>query len=780
MAPRESLAQTAIRCLNVASHNRKEGSTSYAPRYDAGSTVQPDSWLLEKCWQTLADSGFGSEAYSIAVLAELRHPLSPIKALHRMAKRSPLNPQVVTLVQNELLQARVKIFGDHLFAQTANQIDYILYAAASAALINETLFALSCLERLDQIPKAWDRVFVQPDLRQILAETIAIGGITPLTGNLIDKAILRYTESGAQFLQQTASATKMLPGANDQSSVIHPVLIRCVAALDFSVLGSLHSRKIASSVFAQAGHIEKMLEQVRTIATIQDAHRETNAMLNQRGGISPSNQRYNSRYRPADDVIEVSTSPGYSNLHSSAVQKSNVYNDTVRIAEMANTAAAERSRNFPVYRSSLIEADSSVIRQVSRTSADTDVDFLVYTLKAAIEQIDLEKIDATQRRTIINQLAALGLMSDGWTAAGATAALLTLGGLDEAIHVVEQIDPNDPTRIESVLALVKGLLDHGEIQLAQEQSQKALAWVARLPEVTPGRTLRRGLASTYIEHNLPEAALAILAGEQKEIEDTGSVGKRLSKRFFSGHWFRTEVTEEQLHADRVRLAAHLKQLTNQLAERHQHEQRASADLQMQEPYSAQKDGPQTQPSIAELSLFSEQVLPPELDKLIHTLSTWAPQLLDGEALIVFYRDSLLIPLLNAGKVRYAWGLLSHIREALLKLQSNKMPTRLQQIAQPMTEQIVALTRYESEIAQHSGGASEPHLAERTGSQAEAMTAYLIEFMASLWETSAEREIWPAIYAIEGCLSAIVTLFGPDPLVEIAQATVEQGALWGAR
>lgn len=760
MVPQESLAQTAIRCLNQAATHPADGSRT-APRYAAGNVGQPDSWLLNKCWQCLADAGYATETYSVAALAEIRQPLAPIKSLHRLAQQAYRSPPISSLVQSELAHARERVFGNLLFAESSDQIDYVLYAAASAAFIGETLFAISCLERLDQIPKSWDRVFVQPHLRQILADTVALSALTPLTNYLIDKALLYFGDSGAQFLQQVASSTQSLNGATD-AAARHPILMRCVMALRRAVLGSLHSRKVAASILAQAGEVDDVLEQIRTIAMIQDAHRETNALLDRRGGNAstasdePIQIRTSSVYNDTVPINNRTANGGTGNgsghetntsyQPGATTRDTKTLNDTVQIVEMATASAAERSRSFPVYRSSLSEHNSSVIRQISRTSADTDVDFLVYTLKGAIETLPLSELSEEKRRTLINQLAALGMMSDGWTAAGATSALLMLGGVEEALRVVHQIDSGDPTRIEGVLALVNGLLDLDEAGLAQTETKKALAWADKLPERSPIRTLRRGIANAYIEHNRPEIALSIL---EEEIPQESGWRHNLG-RFMSGRLFQEEMSDERLHTEQLRLAASLNALMNQMTEARQAV--ASQTQFNQAGASHSLDGKLIQ-------LPADSDLPPELDKLVRRLSGWAPAFLDGEALVTFYHDSLLIPLIKVGQMRYAWGLLPQLEEALLGLQSNKMPLRVAQVCQPLSALLVSLAR------------------DDESGQVETMTGYLMKFMVDLWSTCATRGTWATIYAIDGCLSAIVALFGPEPIIEIAQATVEQGALW---
>lgn len=719
MTFRNSLAQKAIECLHFASDHRSlNASGERTGSYAARKTVAPDTWLLERCWHVLTAEGYGTEALSVASMAEVRQPLAPMQALQRLARSAQTHPHVVPLVQNELLNARERLFSDHLFAEPTHQVDYLLYATAAAAFIDELHFATSCLERLDQLPKSWDRIFVHPELRQTLAEAVACIGLTTLTKQLMNQAIMYFSESGAQFLQQVATATHLVSAGKGARLLDH-----CVAVVQRAVLGSLHSRKVAASILARAGLVDELLEQIRTIATIQDAHRETNAMLNQRGSSRTATREEVRRRGGTDNSLD--------------------------IAEIATITASERSRAYPVHRSaSATHVDSSIVRQVSRTSADTDVDFLVYALKGAVESLDLAQLSADHRRILINQLAALGVMSDGWTAAGATAALLRLNGVQEAIDVVVQISPADPTRVEGVLALVQGLLDLGNVTAAQEQAVAALAWADELQEKTPGRTLQRELATLFVDHGLPEYALEFLSEEETERPEW----RHAMYRFLTGRWFGDDVSEEQLLTDRLRFAAYLKQMMAP-------EETTSQNGQNLTQENLQKEQPTFGDEAASVGFATlDGPLPNHIDQLARELSGWAAYYLDGEALVSFYLHSLLFPLLQAGRFRYAWGLLPHLKEAVLGLQSNKMAARIEQICQPMAEQ----------IAQSPQGQEAPVAAMQ-----ESLEAFLME----LWEECATRGVWPTIYAIEGALRSMVTLRGPETLVEIAEAATEEGMLW---
>lgn len=725
----DSLAETAIHCLYIATSDRAHSNGEQQTRSVASPTVvQPDSWLLEHCWQSLADAGFGNAALSVAAMAEYRQPLAPTRAIYRLASSSPHSFEASTLIQRELTDARERLFDSHLFAEATDQIDYLLYLGASAALISDLTFAISCLERLDQLPKSWDRIFVHPELRQILSESVSLIGPTPLVSDLIARAILLYSDAGAQFLQQVAAASKA-PG---HSTAILPL---CVAALKRAILGSLHSRKVAASVFAMAGEIDAVLEQVRTIATIQDAHRETSAPSGLRT-YHPQAGTHDNGYQVRGGTDNGTTFTGDSVTVPSGSAPSN---DVV--AEPVTSNRIVESPGFPVYRAGAsLRSNASPIRQVARQSADTDVDFLVYTLKGAVDSLPAADLAAAKRQVLINQLTVLGKMSDGWTAATAVSALLKLGGIQEAMEVIEEVEPRDPTRIEGILSLINGLLERKEYATAQEQAVKSMIWAASLPEKTPARTLNRGIASAFIEHDLPEIALQILDTDSPDERDW----RYAIRRLVTGRWFGDEFTDEQLYASRLKLAGYLHDL---------HVEHDSTAGQHQMNDSSNTSHPRTD---------VDDELPQHIDQIVRDLSGWAAYLLNGEALVSFYLNSLLYPLLRVGKTRYAWGLLPYFKDALLNLQSNKMASRIDQVCRPYAAQISANLDLDPE------------------GQGKSMEIHFNKFLGELWRESAKRGIWPTVYAIEGSLPSLIKLRGPEPIIEIAQATVEQGELWRMR
>jgi len=127
-----SLTQAAIDLLHAAS-----GATPEDPdvTVEERSIWQPDFWLMQRSWQALADLGVAQQA-------------------HRF-------PALKQLVAQELDQLSEKLFNPLIVSDEERQTERLLLAGASAALIQDDARALACLERLDQMPRAWGRVLAQ-------------------------------------------------------------------------------------------------------------------------------------------------------------------------------------------------------------------------------------------------------------------------------------------------------------------------------------------------------------------------------------------------------------------------------------------------------------------------------------------------------------------------------------------------------------------------------------------------------------------------------------------
>lgn len=700
-----SLAHFAIESLHSAATVQPDDAVRIT---EARGVWQPDSWLIHRCWQVLAEAGAANDALTIASMAEMRHPLAPFHALYTLAKQADSNPQLPQLVSHELVQMSARLFSPWVASEQTQQIERLLYASASASCIGDSSFAFACLERLDQFPRAWDRVIVHPEMRVVLADTITRVGLHPLTCYLMDTAIRDFQDAGAQFIQQIATTIQTRRSDRQQnaryaspntsqlktdieSGIIYGdeldvLMARCVKACRNTILTSIHSRRIAATVLAQAGLIDETLEQVHTIATIQDAHRETGSARASRS----------------------TTTSQYAGTEFRAGQSD--FNRRGRISG---------------------DSDGQILRQVERSRSDSDVDFLVHTIKSAIDVFPLDHATPQQRANVGKQVAALGALSDGWTAAGAAATLIKLGGVQDAIDVVEQVQ--DATHSEGAIEVVSGLLETGQDQFADMQAQAALTWARDRNERTPERAIIWGIADAYLDNDRADRAIQILA----VLDDVPNQRNAFS-RFFRGEWSADDsFTDEDLRSGKLRLRAFLQK------------EMQHADL----------NGAASSEATVETAAGFDAQISPQTDALIRELCGWAPQLLEGEALINFYLDGILEPLLAAGKSRYAWGLLPQLRDALLAVRGSKHAARVAQITKPLADRLDA------------------YAAQNDPAHTAAMRRRLEEFSVLLWQENARRGIWQAVYGIDGSLPMLLALEGPDALVEIANAAANEGALW---
>ena len=288
----QPLADAAINALTAAAQAQSPDSVVV----DERAVFRPDTWLLQCCWQSLADAGQVNQALCVARLAAPRQPLAPIHCLHRLSKQIDQHWGLANAVAAELGGMSFVLFGRPSGATTNVEAERLLYAAAAAANIGERQLAFACLERLDQFPKPWDSFIAHPDQRGMLAETILRVGPHPLTLGLLTNALRRFGDAGAHFvLEVTAGAAERLrrtapradgpPRSAPTSSVSTGKMARLLAVgvetFRNASLTSLHSRRLTATVFGQAGLVDEVLAQLTTIANVQAARREGGLSLRQ-------------------------------------------------------------------------------------------------------------------------------------------------------------------------------------------------------------------------------------------------------------------------------------------------------------------------------------------------------------------------------------------------------------------------------------------------------------------------------------------------------------------
>ena len=622
------LAQRAMEFLQIAARTERDESEGAG---DGRSIWEPDSWLMQRTWQELAEQGAVNEALTVASLQEMRNPLAPIQAIYRLAKRAADEPRLRSTVADELMALHVKLFGSWVVSDDTRQTERLLLAAASAVQIGDESLAFACLERLDQLPRGWDLVILRAELRAMLAETISALGLHPLTNYLITTAIRRHEEAGAEFLHQIVSRLQTTPSDFETSHREARLLRKCVETFQYATLSSLNSRRLAAIVFGRAGMIDDVLAQVTTMANVQEARRET--------GLTSSS------------------------------------------------------------------GDPHFLRQVTRPNANPDVDFQVYTLQQSIALMPVRQITREHRVLLAGRVAELAVQSDGWTAAGATSTLVGLGALKFAVDVVDYIAPGDPTRSEGVISLIRALLDVGNADQAREQVDKALVWLKDYAGRNPERATIWGVADVYLDYGHPDMALYLL--EQRH-EESPSFAERLRRMVRSG-W-----TDDILRDNRVRFRALL-----------------------------QREADWTS----------------ELNELYAQLRRWAPVLLDGEALITFYLDALLAPLLEDGQTTEAIKLLPDLATALGNSTGDKHSVHVRKACNKL-----------STILDQTPDGIPP---EVPGATSDALERFLEE----LWANDAHRSVWQIVHGVEGSLPLVYGLEGSRALVAIAESTANDGGLW---
>ncbi len=286
--------------------------------------------------------------------------------------------------------------------------------------------------------------------------------------------------------------------------------------------------------------------------------------------------------------------------------------DTMDI--MHNIMEAQRENALPVR-----DADDNLLRHVVRTGANTDVDFLVFTLQEALRALPVARHTDAAVRQMADRLVHLASRSDGWTAAGATAALIETGWLAEASAMVDKIPPEDTARSDAICVIVQGCLERKEPAQADAQVRKSWPWINQLQDENVKRQTIRRLAEAYVQAGYPQQGMALLA--------------RRSNPGFLQRLFRSTPKEpEEWHLNETWL-----ELLCQLR------------------------APQDKTAVSEKALMRRLV-------------ARAPVLLEGEALASFYLR-ILPNLLEAERWTYITDMLPGLQQALLQIKGMRHAVR---------------------------------------------------------------------------------------------------------
>ncbi len=397
-----------------------------------------------------------------------------------------------------------------------------------------------------------------------------------------------------------------------------------------------------------------------------------------------------------------------------------------QITIISNIQEARRETGIPAR-----ESEQFLLRQVKRPNANPDIDFQVYALKEAVESLPEEALTPARRMSLADRLADLGVRSDGWTAAAATSALLRIGAVHQAIDVVTRIDRRDPSRSEGVINLVRGLLALGEERDADTEAKKGLSWAQSLPERHPERITAWGLANVYLDYGKPHKALEILEQRRQP-----GWQQRLRKMFNNA------PTEEELREEGLRMRA--------------------ATL---------------------MGEGSRDTAAYHLERILR----WAPQILEGKALALFYTDSVLAPLLEGEHDALAWQVLPGLQQALVQIGGREHPDRIAAVADMLARRIFELRAQGAPAGQPTTHGAEDRLhdnsdpAASAGDSSTALGAAITaanDFLIHLWEAEAKQGIWSTVHGVGGSLPLVLAVAGPVAVLQIAQAVSQEGRNWG--
>lgn len=358
------------------------------------------------------------------------------------------------------------------------------------------------------------------------------------------------------------------------------------------------------------------------------------------------------------------------------------------------------------------DSDQLLLRQVRRPRANADADFQLYTLKEAVEALPLGAVSPEQRQLLADKMAALGAASDGWSAAAVATALVRLGAADQSAAINQRIHPTDHSRSEAHRVLVQALLQNGDEAGAAHQAEMGVRWAQSLPEHHPERLTIWGIAEAYLTQGKAQNALSML--DQRRPPSFAVRVRRL---------FGEKPNEETLREEALRLRAAL-----------------------------------LQPNSGEAQAIRH---------LSH-IRLWAPDILDGKALALFYIENVLEPLLSIQNDRVFWAFLPDLLRALRGITNREFPTRVEEISGKLVRRLKV--RQEESAANHGAESDDdPRLREEQAS--------LEGFLMQLWEQSVAQGMWQTVYAVGGSLALVIALAGSEAALEIGQLALSEGASW---
>lgn len=235
---------------------------------------QPDTWLLRRCWQALGQAGAIDETFTVLGLVERAEPQALFRALPLLAEKTAEDVGAAIALSSKLRALRFLVARPPGHA-SPEWTERLLSLACAAALTGDAAYAFACLERLDQSPGVWRTALERSDLRDLLGRTVGAVGLHPLTRQLLDTAVRRYEDPGAQFVKSVALLAAEAIRADRRTGANQRLLQRCVDAFRQATITSLPIRRHAATTFALAGDVDAALEQLSIIANVQEAQRSS-------------------------------------------------------------------------------------------------------------------------------------------------------------------------------------------------------------------------------------------------------------------------------------------------------------------------------------------------------------------------------------------------------------------------------------------------------------------------------------------------------------------------
>lgn len=227
---------------------------------------QPDSWLIQRCCEALADGAHVAEALAAAHLAARRSPLAPIQTIYRLSQHGAAAANTCALLDNFLGQPEQALAA-------ASAPAALLLAAASALQINDAVLTSVFLERLDQLPGAWEQLCNNSEQRLLLGQVLAGIAPHPLAHSLLRNALRRFGDAGADLVHQAALHLHADPAPAPSTLHKQTPLQLCVDVFRYGMLTTPYAHRRAIAVFARAGLVDEVLQQMSTLSAILEARR---------------------------------------------------------------------------------------------------------------------------------------------------------------------------------------------------------------------------------------------------------------------------------------------------------------------------------------------------------------------------------------------------------------------------------------------------------------------------------------------------------------------------